>query len=574
VAKNAHRLDAAELWTILKIWFDDDPPPPTPTISSSPLPPILTGTNLPEADTPLDASNLPSPVSPLHLDEEEPSTPPITVIPLPPGSPRNRRSYSNPLSQTRSLILSPLTGPSTLDKNAPKLSDNATLPANNSTATGSSAPNALDFARHPASLSKQLNSRKSSLNRKTRDISSLNMGLKGKHSQVSSDSDSEALERERTVSRAISSGSYRAVGVASPVIKPSTSIIPTLPKSQPQSIAKSKINQPKKKLPSISLSSSSSTNTTDSMMDSGEDEDGIEDDEDDEDFHDDVEEGNRQRSRTAEDDRAETEAVQDLDEDDEDESESSPKTGLDTSMYFRRFSGGSRLNSATMTTIGNTKRRSSFGHHLTSSSAMSMPTSPFIAEGGTRVGSHHAKGKTNSLGNEKDAASNGMAASASNKLPPAIYPSRSKSRAISQSNRIASELKEKMKLEEQEKLDRERRVKDELRRIELIRFGERKRVADLREGIKRQIKSTLESYAEQGDTQLCAIVCCVLHSQSIDLDFAPLFVARLSKAYLDLLRGLELYTASAGLIKYCQVELLKSQAQVSSILIQCQYQSC
>lgn len=459
-----------------------------------------------------------------------------------------------------------------VDNHAMGFNDNFILPSAtiSSAMRGSTASNALAFVRSSASLSKQLpqpsqnfssllNGRTGSLTRRTRDSQdSTFLGSKG---LLLPDPDTEAVEKERIVARATSSNHS---GGGSSVVKGSTAFVPHLHQSRPQSITQSHAKQSKKEQVSISLSSSSATNSTDSATDSAEDDDGAGkvDDDDEDDTDDDGLDESRIKEQGDPDEAQVIGADQNVH--DETENEQVGEQELRVELNFpRRLSSGSRFRSTTISGGAGSKRRSSFGHHMISlASAISMPDSPCTSDRIDRVG-HHLKARGGSLGNERDAISNGLGIEVSSPSRPFTHnASRSKSRAISQSNRLAEELKQRLRLEEQEKSDGDRSRKDDVRQKELVSIEERKRVDDLREGVKRSIKATLESYAEQGDTQLCAIVCCVLQSQRIDLHLAPLFVARLSKAYLDLLRRSKLFTASAALIKYCDVELLQSQAQV------------
>ncbi|GAA6063914.1 hypothetical protein JCM10212_003532 [Sporobolomyces blumeae] len=83
------------------------------------------------------------------------------------------------------------------------------------------------------------------------------------------------------------------------------------------------------------------------------------------------------------------------------------------------------------------------------------------------------------------------------------------------------------------------------------------------EVVKSQLKATLAEYADRGDSQLCATVCCVLQDRDIELD--SLWVARVTKAYLDLLRNHKLHVAAATLNKYCATESLRSLTQGSVV---------
>ncbi|GAA5950353.1 hypothetical protein JCM3765_004517 [Sporobolomyces pararoseus] len=81
--------------------------------------------------------------------------------------------------------------------------------------------------------------------------------------------------------------------------------------------------------------------------------------------------------------------------------------------------------------------------------------------------------------------------------------------------------------------------------------------------VKEQLKTTLIDYADRGDSQLCAVVCCVLQGQ--DLGFDSLWVARVTKAYLDMLRNLDLHVPAATLNKYCSTEYLRALTQDSVV---------
>ncbi|GAA5870393.1 hypothetical protein JCM16303_001987 [Sporobolomyces ruberrimus] len=81
--------------------------------------------------------------------------------------------------------------------------------------------------------------------------------------------------------------------------------------------------------------------------------------------------------------------------------------------------------------------------------------------------------------------------------------------------------------------------------------------------VKQQLRATLVDYADRGDSQLCAVVCCVLQGQ--DLEFDSLWVARCTKAYLDMLRGLDLHVPAAILNKHCATESLRNLTQDSVV---------
>ncbi|GAA5898988.1 uncharacterized protein JCM6883_003502 [Sporobolomyces salmoneus] len=81
--------------------------------------------------------------------------------------------------------------------------------------------------------------------------------------------------------------------------------------------------------------------------------------------------------------------------------------------------------------------------------------------------------------------------------------------------------------------------------------------------VKQQLRATLIDYADRGDSQLCAVVCCVLREQ--DLGFDSLWVARVTKAYLDMLRRLDLHVPAATLNKYCATESLRNLTQDSVV---------
>ncbi|GAA5861386.1 hypothetical protein JCM1840_005350 [Sporobolomyces johnsonii] len=95
----------------------------------------------------------------------------------------------------------------------------------------------------------------------------------------------------------------------------------------------------------------------------------------------------------------------------------------------------------------------------------------------------------------------------------------------------------------------------------LRRQAGREHAASALEVIKKQLKATLQDYADRGDAQLCATVCCVLRDK--ELGFDPMWVARVTKTYLDLLRQLKLHVAAATLNKYCTTESLRALTQNS-----------
>ncbi|GAA5981384.1 hypothetical protein JCM10908_004089 [Rhodotorula pacifica] len=84
-------------------------------------------------------------------------------------------------------------------------------------------------------------------------------------------------------------------------------------------------------------------------------------------------------------------------------------------------------------------------------------------------------------------------------------------------------------------------------------------VAELRARIHERIKTVLMEYADRGDAQLCATICPLLHLHGIRLD--SVWVARVTKTYLDLLRRLDLHVAAAHLSKVCNVDSLQALTQ-------------
>ncbi|KDE06920.1 hypothetical protein MVLG_02807 [Microbotryum lychnidis-dioicae p1A1 Lamole] len=87
------------------------------------------------------------------------------------------------------------------------------------------------------------------------------------------------------------------------------------------------------------------------------------------------------------------------------------------------------------------------------------------------------------------------------------------------------------------------------------------RLKEATEIMKRQIASVLQGFADDGDSQLCAVACCVLQDRDVELD--SLFVARVTQAYLDSLNAAELHIAAASLQKYTPVVKLREKAQTS-----------
>ncbi|BGP36404.1 SEA (Seh1-associated) complex subunit [Rhodotorula kratochvilovae] len=90
------------------------------------------------------------------------------------------------------------------------------------------------------------------------------------------------------------------------------------------------------------------------------------------------------------------------------------------------------------------------------------------------------------------------------------------------------------------------------------RAGEQ-HAADAREIVMKQLKATLQEYADRGDSQLCATVCCVLRDKTIEFD--SLWVARVTKTYIDLLRRLRLHVPAAHINKYCTDDTLQGLTQ-------------
>ncbi|SCV67970.1 BQ2448_91 [Microbotryum intermedium] len=87
------------------------------------------------------------------------------------------------------------------------------------------------------------------------------------------------------------------------------------------------------------------------------------------------------------------------------------------------------------------------------------------------------------------------------------------------------------------------------------------RVDEATKLVKKQIASVLQGFADEGDSQLCAVACCVLQDRDVELN--SLFAARVTQAYLDSLKAAELHIAAASLQKYTPVAILRQKAQVS-----------
>ncbi|KAG0662935.1 hypothetical protein C6P46_003023 [Rhodotorula mucilaginosa] len=85
-------------------------------------------------------------------------------------------------------------------------------------------------------------------------------------------------------------------------------------------------------------------------------------------------------------------------------------------------------------------------------------------------------------------------------------------------------------------------------------------VAELRHRLHERLKTVLREYADRGDSQLCATVFPLLHRFGVELD--AVWVARVTKTYLDLLRRLDLHVPAAQLSKVCDVESLRALTQV------------
>ncbi|GAA5823041.1 hypothetical protein JCM3770_005710 [Rhodotorula araucariae] len=94
---------------------------------------------------------------------------------------------------------------------------------------------------------------------------------------------------------------------------------------------------------------------------------------------------------------------------------------------------------------------------------------------------------------------------------------------------------------------------------DLRRKAGEQHAADAREIVTKQLKATLQEYADRGDAQLCATVCCVLRDKALHFD--SLWVARVTKTYIDLLRCLRLHVPAAHINKYCADESLQALTQ-------------
>ncbi|CDR47180.1 hypothetical protein NBRC10512_002691 [Rhodotorula toruloides] len=94
---------------------------------------------------------------------------------------------------------------------------------------------------------------------------------------------------------------------------------------------------------------------------------------------------------------------------------------------------------------------------------------------------------------------------------------------------------------------------------ELSRLAGLQHASDAHEVVRRQLVATLHDYADRGDSQLCAVVCCVL--QDKDVEFDRLWLARVTKTYLDHLRRLDLHIPAAALNKFCDVAALTALTQ-------------
>ncbi|GAA5867913.1 hypothetical protein JCM3774_004719 [Rhodotorula dairenensis] len=87
----------------------------------------------------------------------------------------------------------------------------------------------------------------------------------------------------------------------------------------------------------------------------------------------------------------------------------------------------------------------------------------------------------------------------------------------------------------------------------------RHQVSELRDRLHERIKSVLHEYADRGDAQLCATAFPVLQRFGVELD--AVWVARVTKTYLDLLRRLSLHVPAAQLSKACNVQSLQALTQ-------------
>lgn len=86
---------------------------------------------------------------------------------------------------------------------------------------------------------------------------------------------------------------------------------------------------------------------------------------------------------------------------------------------------------------------------------------------------------------------------------------------------------------------------------ELNRREAHKLAAEAAELVKRQVQDALQAYADRGDSQLCAAAACVLQGR---VALAPLFVARVTAAYVGQLRRLGMHVAAARMGKWTEAE--------------------
>ncbi|GAA6043235.1 hypothetical protein JCM8097_008474 [Rhodosporidiobolus ruineniae] len=94
---------------------------------------------------------------------------------------------------------------------------------------------------------------------------------------------------------------------------------------------------------------------------------------------------------------------------------------------------------------------------------------------------------------------------------------------------------------------------------ELCRKEGARQTDEMFEVVKEQLRTTLIEYADRGDAQLCATVCCTLRVKNVGFD--PLWVARVTKTYLDMLRLYKLHVPAAKINKYCSTESLQALTQ-------------
>ncbi|GJN92156.1 hypothetical protein Rhopal_005186-T1 [Rhodotorula paludigena] len=78
---------------------------------------------------------------------------------------------------------------------------------------------------------------------------------------------------------------------------------------------------------------------------------------------------------------------------------------------------------------------------------------------------------------------------------------------------------------------------------------------EAREVVKKQLVATLREYADRGDAQLK------------DVELEPLWVARVTKTYIDLLRRLNVHVAAAKINKYCTTQSLRDQTQMTQCCV-------